>query len=293
MSAASHPTRQVPGIYHHSLGDLTIAAVNDGYLPFSFDYVTHIDPPEASKLYAASFRTDPPRITVNAFAINTPQGVVLIDSGCGSAAGDTLGNVPANLVAAGINPSDVTVILMTHLHLDHVGGLVDAAGNARYPNAELVMHTEEAAFWLSPDALGKAPEGLKPTVQLAQTATAPYKARLRTLSSGEAFPGFAIVPELGHTPGHSGWMISSDAQRLLIWGDIAHLPLLQFANPRIGVAFDTDDEQAYHTRLNILDMAASECLLVAGMHLDFPPFGHVRKQDQTYTFVPVVWSPAI
>ncbi len=293
MIAASHPIRQVPGIYHHGLGDLTITAINDGYLPFSFDYATHISSPGASKLYAASFRTDPPRVTVNAFAIRAPQGVILIDSGCGNRAGDTLGNVPANLAAAGINPSDVTIILMTHLHTDHVGGLIDAGGNARYPNAELVMHTDEAAFWLSPGALAKAPEGVKPSVQVAQAATAPYKARLRTLSSGEAYPGFTIVPEPGHTPGHSGWMIRSGAQKLLIWGDIAHLPLLQFAEPRIGVAFDTDDEKAYRTRLRILDMAASERLLVAGMHLDFPPFGHVRKQDHTYTFVPVVWSPAL
>ena len=293
MIAASHPTKQVPGIYHHSLGDLTITAVNDGYLPFSFDYATHIDPSEASKLYAANFRTDPPRATVNTFAISTPQGVVLIDSGCGNVAGDTLGNVPANLGAAGINPSEVTTILMTHLHTDHAGGLIDAGGNARYPNAELVLHTDEALFWLSPDALAKAPEGLKPSVGVAQAATAPYKARLRTLSSGEAHPGFTIVPEPGHTPGHSGWMIRSDAQRLLIWGDIVHLPGLQFADPHIGVAFDTDGEQAYRTRLKILDMAASERLLVAGMHLDFPAFGHVQKQDQAYAFVPLVWSPAL
>lgn len=293
MIAAVSPTKQVPGIYHHSLGDLTITAVNDGYLPFSFGYATHMEPLEASKLYAASFRTDPPRVTVNAFAVHTPEGVVLIDSGCGGALGDTLGTIPANLAAAGINPSDVTTILMTHLHLDHVGGLIDAAGNARYPNAELVMHTDEAAFWLSPDALAKASESVKSSVEMAQKATAPYQARLRTLSSGEALPGFAIVPEPGHTPGHSGWMINSGGQKLLIWGDIAHLPSLQFANPHIGVAFDTDGKQAYDTRLKILDMAASERLLVAGMHLDFPPFGHVRKQDQAYAFVPLVWSPAL
>ena len=80
MTEGFKPTRQVPGVYHQTLGELTITAVNDGYLPASFDYVTHIDPAEGSKLLAANFRTDPPRITVNAFAIHTPQGIVLIDS---------------------------------------------------------------------------------------------------------------------------------------------------------------------------------------------------------------------
>lgn len=140
---------------------------------------------------------------------------MLIDSGCGGMVGDTLGNVPANLAAAGINPSKVTAVLMTHLHPDHAGGLIDAAGGARYPNAELVMHTDEAAFWLSPDALANAPEGVKPSVKMAQAATAPYRDRLRTLSSGEALPSIAIVPEPGHTPGHSGWMISSGGHTLV------------------------------------------------------------------------------
>ena len=195
----------------------------------------HIDPSEASRLYAASFRSDPPRITVTAFAIHTPEGAVLIDSGCGSMVAGTLGYVPASLAAAGINPSDVTTILMTHLHPDHAGGLIDAAGNARYPNAELVMHADEA-FWLSPNALDNAPEQLKPSVQMAQAATAPYQARLRTMSNGDALPGFAIVPEPGHTPGHGGWMISSGGQKLL--GRHSASAGLQFADSRIGVAFD-------------------------------------------------------
>ncbi len=293
MTPTSTPTKQVPGLYHHRLGDLTITAVNDDYLPFSFDYVTHIDPPEAAKLSAAAFRIDPPRLTVNAFAIHTPEGVVLVDSGGGAMVGDTLGHMPANLALAGVDPSEVTAILLTHLHPDHAGGLVDAAGNARYPNAELVMHPAEAAFWLSPGALANAPEAVKPSVQMAQTATAPYRSRLRTLSSGEARPGIAIVPEPGHTPGHSGWMISSGGQKLLIWGDIVHLPGLQFALPRIGLAFDANVDQAHQTRLQILGMAATDRLQVAGMHLDFPPFGHVQKQGQTYAFTPLTWSPVL
>ena len=293
MIAASKPAEQVPGFYRHNLGDLTITAVNDGYLPFSFEYLTHMTPAAASAAYAAAFRIDPPRITVGAFALHTPDGVMLIDTGSGGTMGDTLGKVPANLAAAGIAPSEVTAILMTHLHPDHVGSLVDADGNAFYPNAELVMHTDEAAFWLAPDALANAPAAAKSTFQTAQSATAPYKSRLRTLSSGEAYPGIEIVPEPGHTPGHSGWMINSGGQKLLIWGDIVHLPTLQFVDPRVGLLFDNDGEQAYQTRLRVLEWVASERLLVAGMHFDFIPFGHVQKRESAYQFIPTIWSPEL
>ena len=293
MTLASHPANQVPGVYHHRLGDFTVTALNDGYLPFSFDYVTQIDPAEAAQRSAAAFSADPPRAAVNAFAVHTPGGVVLIDTGCGSKMADTLGKLPANLAAAGVGPSDVVAILLTHLHGDHIGGLIDEGGNACFPNAELVMHADEAAFWLAPDMLANAPDALKPSVAMAQAATAAYKPRLRTLSSGEALPGFTIVAEPGHTPGHSGWLIESAGQTLLVWGDIVHLPALQFSDPRIGLVFDIDGEAAYQTRLQVLEKVASERLLVAGMHLDFPPFGHVSKRDGAYAFMPLTWSPVL
>lgn len=291
MTAASQPANQVGGVYHHRLGDFAITALNDGYLPFSFDYVTQIDPAEASQLSAAAFSADPPRVTVGAFAVHTPSGVVLIDTGAGGKMADTLGKLPANLAAAGISPSDVSTILLTHMHGDHIGGMVDADGNACFPNAEVVVHAHEAAFWLAPDALAKAPDALKQSIAMAQAAMAPYGGRIRTLSNGEALAGFRIVPEPGHTPGHSGWMIESAGQALLVWGDIVHLPALQFSLPRIGLTFDIDSEAAHQTRLQVLEMAASERLLVAGMHLDFPPFGHVYQRDGAYAFAPITWSP--
>jgi glyoxylase-like metal-dependent hydrolase (beta-lactamase superfamily II) len=293
MTEGFKPTKQVPGVYHQTLGDLTITAINDGYLPASFDYINNIDPAEGSKLLAAGFRADPPRFTVNAFVVHTPSGIVLIDSGCGPGMGPTLGRAHANLTAAGVDPADVKTILITHLHPDHIGGLTDADGKARFPNAELVLNAAEAAFWLPPEALEKAPDGAKDYFRAAQGATAPYKDRMRTLTSGEAVSGIAIVPEPGHTPGHSGWLIASGGSSLLIWGDIVHVPGIQFAHPRVGLVFDADVEQAYQTRLRILDMVATDRVMVAGMHLDFPTFGHVEKRGDAYGFIPTVWSPEL
>ena len=292
MSAA-RPTHQAAGVHHRSVGDFVVTVLNDGFLQASLDLVTGIDKPTASGLLAASFRADPPRITINAFAVHTPRGVVLIDSGAGATMGANSGHVPANLAAAGIDPADVTAVLMTHLHPDHVGGLIDAEGRARYPNAELIVHATEAGFWLSPETLAGAPEGMRAYVEGAQAAVAPYKARLRTLTQGEALPGIGIVPAPGHTPGHSGWLLASGGASLLVWGDVVHLPGIQFAQPAAGVAFDADGAQAQATRRRLMDMAAADRVMVAGMHLDFPTFGHVERRGDGYGYVPAVWSPEV
>jgi glyoxylase-like metal-dependent hydrolase (beta-lactamase superfamily II) len=141
--------------------------------------------------------------------------------------------------------------------------------------------------------MAAAPEAMKSAFITAQAATSPYKDRMRTLSSGEAVPGISIVPEPGHTPGHSGWMLTSGSDTLLVWGDIVHLPGLQFADPRIGLVFDSDADQAFQTRKRIFDMAATDRILVAGMHLDFPPIGHVQRMGQTYAFAPLVWQSVL
>ncbi len=104
-------------------------------------------------------------------------------------------------------------------------------------------------------------------------------------------PGVTAVELAGHTPGHTGWMIASGGAALFIWADVVHLPGLQFAHPDVGLAFDVDGAKGKAARHRALDMAATDRLLVAGMHLDFPTFGHVRRAGAGYAFEPLVWAP--
>ena len=113
------------------------------------------------------------------------------------------------------------------------------------------------------------------------------------MASGEALPGISIVPEPGHTPGHSGWMIASGNESLLIWGDIVHMPGIQFKMPGVGMGFDIDGAAAIASRQRIMDMTATDRTMVAGMHLDFPCFGHVARASEGYAFVPEVWTPSV
>jgi glyoxylase-like metal-dependent hydrolase (beta-lactamase superfamily II) len=196
-----------------------------------------------------------------------------------------------NLARVGVDPGDIDTILMTHLHPDHVGGLMDSAERAIFRNAELIFHTHEQAYWSDPRVLANAAEGQpKQWVQLTLATLAAYRGRTRLITAGEVLPGISAVPEPGHTPGHTGWLINSGDETLLIWGDIVHLHGVQFAHPEAGMStVDVDSAQAIVTRRRIIDMAATERLRIAGMHLDFPSFGHVARDGEHFAFVPEPW----
>jgi glyoxylase-like metal-dependent hydrolase (beta-lactamase superfamily II) len=295
MPSQTRPTQQPPGVHHLAIGDVVVTALNDGMLGDDnfnfFDVVTNLPKSEAERLHHAAFRRVPPRLVVNTFLLHLPDRLVLVDGGCGAAMGPTLGRLAGNLAAAGVRPEDIDNILVTHLHPDHVGGLVDAAGQAVFPNAELILHQADATYWSDDAVLAQAPEGMeKQFVLLSRTTLAAYRDRTRPITDGDPLAGITAVPAPGHTPGHTGWLIASGGDALLIWGDIVHLPGIQFAHPEAGMAFDVDGAQAIATRRRIMDMAATERLRVAGMHMDFPGFGHVVRAGNAYAFVPEVWT---
>ncbi len=147
MTLPSRPDRQPAGVHHLAVGDLVATALNDGQFDGAFDWLVGVEAAEAAKLHQASFRAVPPRVTVNAFLVHLADRLVLVDGGCGGAMGPDMGRLAANLTAIGVAPGDVDAVLATHLHPDHVGGLVDGEGRAVFPNAELVVHEAEPRFW--------------------------------------------------------------------------------------------------------------------------------------------------
>jgi glyoxylase-like metal-dependent hydrolase (beta-lactamase superfamily II) len=249
---------------------------------------------DAAQMLRDAFRPVPRRTAVNCFLIHSGGKLALVDNGCGDAMAATGGKLFENLAAAGVRPGQVDLVLQTHCHPDHSNGLSDAQGNRLFPKAELVMHAAELAFWHDDAAMAKADETSRArNFQAARDQVAPYRkaGAVRTFEGGEVLPGVTAMPFPGHTPGHTGYLIASGGDSLLIWGDIIHVPEIQIPRPEVTMAFDIDPAQAEATRRRVFDMVAAEKLAFAGMHMHFPGAGHLTRRDGGgYALVPEYWS---
>lgn len=279
---------QAPGFYRRKVGTFEVTALLDGDLPLSPELFSG-DKAEMEKVAARSYMPTPVRAHVNAFAVNTGERLYLVDTGTGTLMGPSLGRANPNLVLAGIDPEQVDAILLTHIHPDHFGGMV-SQGKPVFPKAEVYVAEADAKFWLSVESAAKAPADFKPFFDMARATMAPYANRVKPLPKGDIANGIAPVALPGHTIGHTGYMITSGKERLLIWGDIVHSAALQFARPDWTIAFDMDQAQAAATRKRTFDMAASDRLLVAGMHLPYPGLGHIERAGAEYRFHPDFWT---
>jgi glyoxylase-like metal-dependent hydrolase (beta-lactamase superfamily II) len=285
------PVQQISGIYHRKVGDIVVTAISDGYIDGNLDLLKNVDVDQARRILVDAFRPVR-RVSINAFLVRTTGGSVLIDTGTGGSMGATNGWIARNLVAAGVDAKDLGAVLLTHMHPDHSAGLTDTStGRPKFPNAELVMHEAEPRYWLDDAEFARAVnDRARSMFEHSRAQIAPYKGRTRLFSGGEVFPGIVAIPIPGHTPGHTGYLISSGGQQLLIWGDVVHVPEVQVALPDTGTSFDVDFETARMSRKRVLDQVASDRLLVAGMHLHYPGFYHVARQGDGYFLHAEAWQ---
>ncbi len=284
---------QAPGYYRMMLGDFEITALSDGTvgLPVS-KLLTNTTPARVQKALARAFVKEPLETSVNGYLVNTGSKLVLIDTGAAGLFGPTLGNLLANLKAAGYQPEQVDEIYITHMHPDHVGGLM-AGDKLAFPNATVRADKHDADFWLSQANLDAAPKDAKGFFQGAMASLNPYVAagKFKPFDGDtELVPGIKAMASRGHTAGHSTYAVESKGEKLVLWGDLMHVAAVQFADPSVTIQFDTDSKAAARQRKKAYADAAKNGYWVAAAHLAFPGIGHLRAEGKGYAFVPANYS---
>jgi glyoxylase-like metal-dependent hydrolase (beta-lactamase superfamily II) len=295
FAAAPLQMTQAPGYYRMAVGSYEITALYEGAIDLDSALLKNIDENELRALLARKFLKGPAvQTAVNAYLINTGNKLVLVDAGAAKLFGPSLGHIADNLRAAGYQPEQVDLVLVTHLHGDHVNGLLTADGQPAFPNAEVWSAQADNDYWLSEEVAAAAPDGAKPFFKMARDAAAPYLAagKWHTFASDrDIIPGITAIAAHGHTPGHSAYLVKDGEEHLLIWGDLVHNHAVQFARPVVSIEFDVAPAKAVAARLALFARAADERLMVAGMHLPFPGMGHVRRKQEGYAWVPVEFAP--
>jgi glyoxylase-like metal-dependent hydrolase (beta-lactamase superfamily II) len=293
LASATQQKTQAPGYYRMMLGDIEVTALSDGTFPMdTAKLLDHVTPKELDAALKRSFLKNPVEASVNGFLINTGAKLVLIDTGAGIFFGPSVGRLLSNLKASGYRPEQVDEIYITHMHGDHVGGLLQD-GKPAYPNAIVRAAQQEADYWLSKAHMDAASKDAQGAYQSAMSAVNPYV----TAGKFKAFagdvglvPGIRAVASPGHTVGHTDYVVESKGQRLVLWGDLMHVGSVQFPDPAVIIHFDTDSVMAAEQRKKVFADAAAHGDWVAGAHLSFPGIGHLRAAGSGYTFVPVNYS---
>lgn len=287
---------QAPGYYHLMIGAFEVTALYDGYVDLDTKLMKNISENELQKLSARMFlNSEKMQASVNTYLINTGSKLVLVDTGTGTLFGPNLEKTMQNLKASGYEPAQVDAIIITHMHGDHVGGMLNAEGKPAFPNAVVYVAKAESDFWLNPASEEKAPADFKKYFQMARNLATPFvkAGKWKTFKDGASpIAGIKAVSIHGHTPGHTAYEVSNGNESLLITGDMVHFTAVQFTHPEVSVGFDTSQKEAIANRLAIFKNVAERKSLIAGMHLPFPGIGHIRAESKnSYTFVPVEYSP--
>jgi len=294
-TAAPIAGTQGPGVYRYQLGDHQLTALYDGtwYLPIDDKFVRNASGASVNEALAAAFLAPGVLpISFTALLVNTGAKLVLIDTGTAGQIADSAGFMNANLAAAGISPSAIDIILISHFHPDHIDGIKTKDGDKVFANAEILVPEPELTFWMDDGNMSRTAGTVHRYFLNARRIFKDIVKEVRPFKPGaEVAPGIVSVPAFGHTPGHTAFAIHSGNQSILAMSDTAREPWLFVRHPEWQPSYDMDGPLAVKTRIAMLDRAAADRMLVEAYHFPFPACGHITKTGGGYELVPAMWQP--
>lgn len=277
----------MPRTVTQTIGDAQVSIITDGTFSFTPDLFPGTAPEHIDSLLAQA-GTSEIATNFNAVLIRSNGRVILADAGPRDLFGPTCGYLGEGLTELGVTTAEVDTLIATHLHPDHIAGMITSDGSAVFPNAALHVAEADRNFWSDSSQFQGALSGIADWASLAQAVLAAYGDRLEILRDGaEAAPGLSGLALPGHTPGHFGWRLDSAGQSLVHVGDIVHAPALQVADPEIAISFDLDMDTARAARKRLLDQLASDGTAFTGGHFLQPAFNKVVRDGSGYKLEPV------
>ncbi|MFC0242727.1 MBL fold metallo-hydrolase [Rhodopseudomonas telluris] len=302
-AAAPLADKQAPSFYRYKVGDAQVNVISDGAntFPMPDGFVLNAKKDEINAALEQAFMPKD-KMTINfaPLAINTGGKLVVVDTGNGPGAfASSKGNVgqfASNLVAAGLDPKAVDIVVISHFHADHINGLLTADNQPAFPNAEILVPAAEWKYFMDDGEMSRASgERMQGVFKNARRVfEAGLQKKVTPYEWGkDVAPGLLAVEATGHTPGHTSFVLSSGADKVFIQSDVTNHPALFVTHPGWHLMFDQDPAQAETTRRKVYDMLVADKMRVQGFHYPFPANGYVQKDGSGYRLVPAPWSPVI
>ncbi len=287
------PEGDNPGYFRFSMGDVKLTILSDGYFSMPTTGLGVNAEREEVKSFLEAHYLDPEQgySHTNHLLIETGEAKVLVDVGSGNRWFDTTGRLVENLDAAGVGIDEITHVVITHAHPDHIWGIRDDFDEPLFPQAEYIMGEAEHDYWRQDGLVDRvSPEEQQFVVGAVNSIMADGVEWTLVGEGHEVVPGVSLVNTPGHTPGHMSVRLDSGDKSLLALGDAMSHAWTNFAHPGWFNDFDSDGAQTVQTRKRLLDMAASERVALLGYHFPFPGVGHVMREGDAYRFVPALWQ---
>jgi glyoxylase-like metal-dependent hydrolase (beta-lactamase superfamily II) len=292
---AETPFEPTIGFYKYKVGSIEVTAVYDGIWrkPHDPTFIKNASVEETKAALAkAGLTTEFVPIPLTVIVLKIGTKYVMVDAGSG--VGQWQANathLPANMKAAGIDANQISTILVSHFHPDHVWGLMEKGTNsAVFPNAELIVNGAEYRWWTEPARVEKLAEGRRAAGKRIADVFPTWKNWTLVEDNAEVAPGVRLVAAPGHTPGHSAFLVASGKEQLLVSNDTMYLPALLAPHPEWQGAYDQDGPTAVATRRKLVDRVIADNAMICGAHFPFPAAGVFAKDGDAYTFMPVVQS---